>query len=203
MSIEAVMSIRPIHTGEAVRSTVHAASRSTEPMRTQIAKTLIAMPRSARRSAPRPIRMPPSVRPAASRKLRGPPHAGAVQHVARDDAEGRQAVDDAAPEADGRRLLEVARRDRDLADPPGHPGRDDLGDQLLVEHEVVAVQPVWDRLEQPAAVGAKARVVLGQMETEREVLEACQEPVADVLPARHATREWVTEESAAEHQVVR
>src|SRR4051812_44024259 len=147
MSIVAVISITAIQAGDAVRRTDHAASRSTEPMRTQIAKTLIAMPRTARRSAPRPIRMPRSVRPAASGKLPGPPHARAMQQVARDDAQGRQAVDDAAPEADRRRLLEVARLDRDLADPPCHPGRDDLGDELLVEHEVVAVQPVRDRLE--------------------------------------------------------
>ena len=80
-------------------------------------------------------------------------------------------------------------------------GRDDLGDQLLVEDEVVAVEPVRDRLEEPPRVGPQARVVLGQAETEGDVLEDRQEAVADVLPARHAAGQRVAEEAAAEHQV--
>ena len=84
-----------------------------------------------------------------------------------------------------------------------HPGRHDLGDQLLVEHEVVAVEVVRDGLEQVPAVGAQARVVFGQVEPEGQVLEAGQEPVADVLPARHPAGQRVAQEPAAEHQVAR
>ena len=60
---------------------------------------------------------------------------------------------------------------------------------------------VRERLEQPPAVGAQARVVLGQMEPEGHVLDAGQEPVRDVLPLRHAARERVAQEPAAQHQV--
>src|SRR5207342_2260588 len=147
MSTEAVISITPIQAGDAVRRTVQAAARSTDRTRTQIEKRLIPMPSAPRRSAPRPIRMPRSVRPTTGGELRGSPYTRAMQHVPRDDPQRRQPVDDAPPEADRRCLLEVARRHRHLADPRGHPGRDDLGDQLLVEDEVVAVEPVRDGLE--------------------------------------------------------
>ena len=79
--------------------------------------------------------------------------------------------------------------------------RDDLRDQVLVEHEVVRVQAVRDRLEQPPAVGAQARVVLGQVEPEGRVLDAGQEPVGHELPARHAAGERVAQEPRPEHEV--
>ena len=57
MSSVAVTSITTIQAGEAVRRTSKAASRSTEWMRIQIAKTLIAMPSVPRSAAPRLIRI--------------------------------------------------------------------------------------------------------------------------------------------------
>ena len=137
----------------------------------------------------------------ARSKLGRRSQADLVQQIPADDAQGREAVDDAPPEADRARLLEVARRDRDLADPPAHPGGDHLGDQLLVEDEIVAVQPVRDRLQQTPAVSPETRVVLGQVEAERDVLDGRQEAVRDVLPARHPAGERIAEEPAAEHQV--
>jgi hypothetical protein len=76
-----------------------------------------------------------------------------MEEVAGDDPEGREAVDDAAPEADRAGLGEVAGRHRDLADPVAQTGGDDLGDELLVEDEVVAVEVIGDPLQEPPAVG--------------------------------------------------
>ena len=118
-------------------------------------------------------------RPLAGGQLRRAAHLQPVEEEAADDAQRREPVDDAAAEADRARLVEVARRHRDLVDPAAQPGRHDLGDQLLVEHEVVAVEAVRDRLEQVPAVGPQARVVLRQVEAEGRVLEAGQEAVAD------------------------
>ena len=73
-----------------------------------------------------------------------------MEHEPEDDPQRREAVDDAALEVDGARLLEVPRRHADLADRAPHPRRHDLGDELLVEDEVVAVEPVRDRLEEPS-----------------------------------------------------
>ena len=143
------------------------------PMRIQIATTLIAIPSVPRRSAFRPIRI---VRDqsgaAAGGQLGRAPDAQPVEEVASDHPQGRQAVHDAPPEADRRGLLEVAGRDGDLADARRHPGRHDLGDELLVEHEVVAVELVRDRLEQVPAVGPQPGVVLGQVQPEGQVLDA-------------------------------
>ena len=44
-------------------------------------------------------------------------------------------------------------------------------------------------------------MVLGQVEPEGQVLDAGQEAVGDVLPARHAAGERIAQEPAAEHQV--
>ncbi len=124
-----------------------------------------------------------------------------MEQVARHDPQGGQPVDDAAAQPDRGGLLEVAGRHRDLADPAGHPGRDDLRDQFLVEYEVVAVQLVRDRLEQPPAIGAQARVVLGQVQPECRVLEGGQGAVADEFPDRHPAGPRVTKEAAPQHQV--
>ena len=95
---------------------------STERMRIQIATTLIAMPSvAAQQRASAHPRHRASVGPAAGGQLRRATDSEAVEEVAGDDPQGRQAVHDAAPEADRGRLLEVARRDGDLADPPAIP----------------------------------------------------------------------------------
>src|SRR3954470_18660987 len=124
-----------------------------------------------------------------------------MEHEPGDDPERREAVDHAAPEPDGRRLIEVASRYADLPDPSGHPGGHDLGDQFLVEDEVVAVEVVWDRLEQVPAIRPQAGVILGQVKPECSVLDPGQEAVADELPAGHAATERIAEKAAAEHQV--
>src|SRR5450759_701357 len=86
------------------------------------------------------------------------------------DLEGRKSVDDAPAEADRTCLCEVAGGYGNLADP--HLARHRLGHELLVEHEVVAVEAIRDRLEQVAAIGPEAGVVFGQVQTERDVLRA-------------------------------
>jgi len=44
-------------------------------------------------------------------------------------------------------------------------------------------------------------VVLGQTQAEGQVLDLGQESVADVLPARHPTGQWIAQESAAQGHV--
>jgi hypothetical protein len=80
----------------------------------------------------------------------------------------RQAVDTLRRKLTELAFLEVASRHGDLTD--AHPARDRLGDQLLVEDEVVAVQAIGDRLQQVAAVGPEAGVVLGKVQPEGQVL---------------------------------
>src|SRR5881392_1816905 len=154
----------------AVRSTSPVLARFAPLSTNQRAAIEMAPPTAARRIAPE--RIVPA-RPSAGRgrrlgtarrQLGAPTNTQPVEQVARNDAQGGDPVDDAALEPDRARLLEVARRDRDLADPPAHPGGDHLGDQLLVEDEIVAVQPVRDRLQQTPAVSPETRVVLGQVE---------------------------------------
>src|SRR5213593_989387 len=191
--------ISPTTARFAPRRTSIAAPTSTERSRTQMAPTLTAIPTAARSRKPRS-----TLTRAGSRSSRGEllrwSQPQAVEHVAADDAQRREAIDDAAPEADRAGLLEVTGRDGDLADPIAHTRGHHLRDQLLVEHEVVAVAVIGDRLEEAAAVGAQAGVEFGQAETEREILDAREESVADVLPPGHATRKRVAEEPVAEHQ---
>src|SRR5436190_4727180 len=140
MSMVAVTSIAAIHAGDAVRRTANAASRSTEWMRIQIEATLIAIPIVPRRSAFRLMRIGSVGATRTGRQLGRAPDPHPVEQIAGDDAQRGEPIDHAPAEADRGGFLEVARGDRDLADPAGHPGRDDLGDQLLVEYEVVAVE---------------------------------------------------------------
>ena len=69
-----------------------------------------------------------------------------------------EAVDDALPEADRGRVVEVAARDRDLDDRQAevHGLEDDLG----VEDEAVRVAQEGHRLQEAPAVGAVAGVAL-------------------------------------------
>src|ERR1035437_5687907 len=80
--------------------------------------------------------------------------------------ECRKSVDNAPAEADRTRFLEVAGGNGNLADP--HVARHRLGYEFLVEHEVVAVEPIGDRFEQVAAISPKAGVVFGQVQTDRK-----------------------------------
>src|SRR5688500_3925462 len=167
-----ISSVRP---GSTERSTSHrATSEMTAPMRARSAADRFSNASGARR---------PRVAP-ASGQLRRPAKAGAVEQVAEHDSQRRQPVDDAAPKVDGARLLEVPRRDADLADPSAHARGDDLRDELLVEHEVVAVQAVRDRLEKVTRVRSQPRVILAEPQPEGDVLDERQEAVADVLPLR-------------------
>src|SRR4051794_683041 len=61
----------------------------------------------------------------------------------REDREGPQPVTHAGADPDARRLAEVPRRDRDLQDP--RLALDDLGEDLLVKDERVAVAQERDR----------------------------------------------------------
>jgi hypothetical protein len=124
-----------------------------------------------------------------------------VEEIAGHDPQRRQAIHDAALEADRARLLEVAGRDADLADPSTHASGDHLGDELLVEHEVIAVEAIWDRLEEVTAVCPEAGVVFGQVQPERPVLEDREPAIGEELPAGHAPGERVAEEAAAQHQI--
>ena len=115
--------------------------------------------------------------------------------------EDREAVDARAPEVDLRGLVEVARHDRDLAD--AHVLPHARGDDLRVEDEVVREGLEVDALEIVARIGAQARVVLGEVEIERGVLDGGEEDVREVLPLRHAALERApAEHAAAEHRVL-
>ena len=58
------------------------------------------------------------------------------------------------------------------------------------------------RLEVAARVGAEPRVVLGEVEVERRVLDGRQEDVREVLPLRHAALDRAAaEHPAPEHRV--
>src|SRR3954447_8715076 len=152
------------------RTRTRATIEITAPTRARIADPLRISPRASRRSGRRPRRLRRSCR-----QLRRATDADAVEEVAGHDPQRGQPVDDAALEPDGARFVEVPRRDRDLADSPSHPRRDDLGDQLLVEDEVVAVELVRDRLEEAPAVGPEAGVVLREAEAEGDVLDGREE----------------------------
>ena len=120
-------------------------------MRIQIEMTLIAMPSAPRAGASAGSIRASAVSPgrSAGGQLRRAADAQPVEQVADDDPQGRQAVDDAAPEVDrATPRRSSASGTGDLADPAAIPAAHDLGDQLLVEHEVVGVELERDRLEQ-------------------------------------------------------
>src|SRR5207302_1960390 len=105
------------------------------------------------------------------------PARGAILQCGGEDAE---AVLHAAAEIDRRRLGEVARRAGDLADLESEPDR--LRQHLVVEDEVVGVLLQRKRLEEPAGEGAIARVVLGQLVADQQVLEERQQATCKILP---------------------
>ena len=103
-------------------------------------------------------------------------------------------------EVDLRGLVEVARHDRDLAD--AHVLPDARGDDLRVEDEAVREGLEVHALEIAARIGAETRVVLGEVEVERRVLDGGQEDVREVLPLRHPALERAPpEHPAAEHRI--
>src|SRR5688572_6245340 len=138
-SMKTVPTISRIQAGFAVRRTSTARGRSTEPARIQMATPLIAMPMTVRRIVLRLIERwrRSSIEIGAWRarrsrsQLPGAADAQSMEEVASDHAQGREAVHDAALEADGARLFEIACRDRDLTDASAHPRGHDLGDELL------------------------------------------------------------------------
>src|SRR6266851_7152455 len=97
--------------------------------------------------------------------------------------EGPQAVDDADPEPDRRRIREVLRGDRDLDH--GQVELHGLEDDLGVEHEPVRVAQEGHRLQEPPRVGAIARMALGELPAHGQVLHGGEEAVRDLLPFRH------------------
>jgi hypothetical protein len=112
-----------------------------------------------------------------------------------------ETVADAALQVDRRRVGRIAGRARHFADPRSH--RDGLGDDLVVEDEIVGVALDRQAGEQPAAEGAQAGVVFRQFLAERNVLYEREEPVRDVLVAGHAASDGVLRQDArAQHHVV-
>src|SRR5262249_36962526 len=117
---------------------------------------------------------------------RGPEHAEPVAHR--------------AAEVDRRRLREVARGARDLADAEAAVDRE--REHLVVEDEVVRGAEQRERREDLARERAVARVVLGELVAEEEVLDEREEAVRDVLPERHpALARADAEDARAEHDV--
>src|ERR1700730_8775158 len=88
----------------------------------------------------------------AARQLGRAPEAEPVEEIAGHYPEGGEPVDHAPFEAHGARLVEITGRHGDLAYREV-TGAHDLGDELLVEHEVVAVEVVRNGLEEAPAVG--------------------------------------------------
>src|SRR5262245_1863264 len=130
-SARVATTISAIQAGDAERRTSATEARSTERRTSHSAATLMAMPRTLRMSARRPMRTGRAtlIRAVACEELARATDAQSVERVAGHDPERGQAVHDAPAQAHRGGLLEVARGDRDLADPWRHPGRDHLGDQ--------------------------------------------------------------------------
>lgn len=106
-----------------------------------------------------------------------------VEPVAGENGEGPQPVVHAGDERDAGGLEEVAGGNGEL-DHAGVAGHD-LGEDLLVEDEAVAVPVERNGAQEVDGEGPVAGVVLGEAAPEAAVLEPGEEPVADPLPARH------------------
>ena len=116
-------------------------------------------------------------------------------------AQHAEAVGHRAAEADLARILEVARRARNLAD--AHVEGQRLREHLVVEDEVLRIGAERQRLEHAPGECAEAGVVFRQARAGEHVLEAREHPVGVVLVARHAARERALAEHArAERHVV-
>jgi len=116
-------------------------------------------------------------------------------------AEGGEGVGARAPEADARRLVEVADRHGDVAEAEGEV--DGLEEQLGVEHEVVRVLLERDRFQELPGVPPEAAVPLAQVLAGEHVFEQRQAPVRQVLDPGHAPRKRLAPgaDAVAEDQV--
>ena len=102
-----------------------------------------------------------------------------VEEIAEGDRQDAQTVNHAVVELDGGGLGEIFRG-------AGHFGYlvplvADLGDDLVVEHEVVRAAVIVDGPQHLRGVGAVARVVLGQLVSHQKVLQEGEETVAHVF----------------------
>jgi len=116
-------------------------------------------------------------------------------------AEGGEGVGARAPEADARRLVEVADRHGDVAEAEAEV--DGLEEQLGVEHEVVRVLLERDRFQELPGVPPEAAVPLAQVLAGEHVFEQRQAPVRQVLDPGHAPRKRLAPgaDAVAEDQV--
>jgi peptidoglycan/LPS O-acetylase OafA/YrhL len=121
--------------------------------------------------------------PRRRRAQQRPVAAPLVQPVAAQNGQRAKAVRDAGDERDAGSLEEVAGGNGQL-DHAGVAGHD-LGEDLLVENEAVAVAVERNGAQEVDGEGAVAGVVLGEAPPEAAVLEPGEEAVADPLPARH------------------
>ena len=97
--------------------------------------------------------------------MRDVPEPVPVEHESNEQTQNAQSIADGAAESDCARLGEVAMRHRDFFDARAEP--DGLGNDFLVEDEVVRVQEKGRRFQHAAAEGAKAGVILGKIRVRR------------------------------------
>ena len=106
----------------------------------------------------------------------------------------REAVFHAAPEIDGRRLLEILRRAAHLANRETVP--QNLRQHLVVERES---SEFFDQVPRVRLARERpvARVVFRQLRAEQDIFRRRQKPVGHVFPHRHSAAQRVAAQNAA------
>ena len=123
------------------------------------------------------------------------------QPVVTGNAQHTTTVNEAAAHADGRGFRKVGGWTGYFGDVEAEEGG--LNQYFVVEHEVIGVFSQRQALQHPARKGAVARVVLGQLLPDQQVLDRGQGAVGDVLVQRHTTGQRTTAQNArAQRHVV-
>ena len=108
-----------------------------------------------------------------------------MQEIADGDLQDAQPVDGAVLDVDGGGLLEIFRRAGDLGDLVALVA--DLGDNLVVEDEIIRQHVEVDAPQHLARIGPIAGMVFRQLVAHQQVLEEGEAAVGDILVDRHAS----------------
>src|SRR5215468_7965199 len=125
-----------------------------------------------------------TVPPAQVLKLPYFENARTIQHIAQQEKQDLESVNRALYKAGGGRFWKIAGRNSNLGKTKLR--RDNLRDDLLIEDEAIGIHAEIHSLQNFATKSPVTRVIFGMIQAEYQILQVCQETIADILPPRHS-----------------
>ena len=114
------------------------------------------------------------------------PPARSIQQVSSESGQRAERIFGAAAERNAARLRSIVCWHRNRSD--SQPVNARLNEELLIEDEIVGARFEVDRFQYPPVIGAIARVILGKIQPENDVLEDGEKAIREVLDRWHAAR---------------